>query len=318
MSSGNRRPPTEHDVAAVRRFNRFYTRWVGALEKGHLGSEFPLPEVRVIYELAHRDDPTISDLKRELALDGGYVSRIVAKLLRSGLVQRTTSPSDGRRAHLRLTPQGRLAAADLERRAVGAVAQMLDPLSQDRRARLLTALRTAEQLIAGTDPLAARDSSYVLRSPEPGDLGWVVQRHGALYWQEYGWDNRFEGLVAGIVADFRKNFDERRERCWIAEHQGQNVGSVFLVRYPEREGVCKLRLLLVEPSARGLGIGQRLVDECLRFARGCGYHTMSLWTNSILHAARRIYEQRGFELVHEEPHQSFGADLVGQTWELSL
>ncbi|MFN8580539.1 MAG: GNAT family N-acetyltransferase [Gemmatimonadaceae bacterium] len=196
---------------------------------------------------------------------------------------------------------------------------MLTPLSSEERSALLAGMRTVERLLGRADSDDhARDKSYVLRAPEPGDLGWVVQRHGALYWQEYGWDNRFESLVARIVADFRDQFDARRERCWIAEHQGERVGSVFLVRHPERDGVCKLRLLLVEPSARGLGIGHRLVDECLRFANGCGYHTMTLWTNSILHAARRIYETRGFHLVGEEPHHSFGVDLVGQTWELAL
>jgi GNAT superfamily N-acetyltransferase len=238
--------------------------------------------------------------------------------MRRGLIERSPSSSDARRIHVRLSTVGREVVAGLERRAAEAVAGMLSPLASEERIELVTALQRAERLLTSADGSVPREAGFILRPPEPGDLGWVVQRHGALYWQEYGWDNRFEALVAEIVADFRKNLDERRERCWIAEHQGRNVGSVFLVRHPEREGVCKLRRLLVEPSARGLGIGHRLVDECLRFARRCGYHTMVLWTNSVLHAARRIYEQRGFQLVHEEPHASFGVELIGQNWELAL
>ncbi|HEU4631233.1 MAG TPA: helix-turn-helix domain-containing GNAT family N-acetyltransferase [Gemmatimonadaceae bacterium] len=323
---------TEADarIAAVRRFNRFYTRRVGALDAGHLHSPFSLTAVRVLYELAHWGDagdgaPTATDLVRLLGLDAGYLSRILRDFQRRGLVERTPSSRDGRQQHLRLTATGRATFADLDARACDDVAALLAPLGEEEQHRLVDALRTVETVLGAGDgggamPAAsvAGAPAYALRSPRAGDLGWVVARHGALYAAEYGWDERFEALVARIVADFVDHFEPARERCWIAERGGENAGSIFLVRHPEREGVAKLRLLLVEPSARGLGIGRRLVDECTRFARAAGYHTITLWTNSVLVSARRIYEAAGYRLVEESPHHSFGHDLVGQTWELAL
>jgi DNA-binding MarR family transcriptional regulator/GNAT superfamily N-acetyltransferase len=303
-------------VATVRRFNRFYTRRIGALDEGHLHSPFSLAAARVIYELANRTTaPTASDIARDLALDAGYLSRLIRDFQRRGLVTRTRSQSDGRESHLRLTAKGRSTFRDLDARAHDDIAALLAPLADRDQRRLVDAVRVVEEVLT---PTAPRDTKFVLREPKPGDLGWVVASHGALYHAEYGFDARFEALVARIVADFVDNFDAKRERCWIAERAGENVGSVFVVRHPERKGVAKLRLLLVEPSARGLGIGAQLVDECTRFARDKGYHTLTLWTNSVLRSARRIYEAAGYKLIHEEAHRSWGHELVGQTWELAL
>ena len=308
---------TAERVAAVRRFNRFYTRRIGVLDEGHLHTRFSLAEGRVLYELASRDAPTAAEVGRELQLDPGYLSRLLRGLERSGLVERTPSSSDARQSHLRLTAAGRAASADLDARAHDAIAGLLAPLGEGDQRRLLGAIRTMEELLA---PGRASRSvePYVIRPPRPGDLGWVVARNGALYAEEYGWDERYEGLVARIVADFVERLDPRRERCWIAERGGENVGSVFLVQHPERPGVAKLRLLIVEPSARGLGIGRRLVDECTRFARQTGYHTITLWTQRNLTAARHIYASAGYRRVAEEPHHAFGHDLVAETWELTL
>ena len=304
--------PSPH-IAAVRQFNRFYTKQIGVLREGHLESPFSLTEVRVLYEIAHGDAPTASDLVRELGLDSGYVSRILRSFERRGLVEKTRSETDARRAHLRLTESGRIAFATLDVRAEEEIESLISRIPADDRRRVVDAMRTIERLIA---PAPDARRSYVLRTHQPGDLGWVVYRHGVIYAREYGWDERFEALVAGIVSEFVQNFDPRRERCWIAEMDGERVGSVFLVK--KTETIAKLRLLLVEPKARGLGIGHRLVDECIRFARHARYERMTLWTNSVLHAARRIYEAAGFRLVSEEPHVSFGANLTGQTWELDL
>jgi DNA-binding MarR family transcriptional regulator/GNAT superfamily N-acetyltransferase len=325
-------PPTiDQQVAAVRRFNRFYTRQIGVLNEGLLKSPFSLTEVRVLYELAHRDGPTATELGRELGLDGGYLSRILRGFAQRGLIERQPSEADGRQSHLRLTSEGRRAADALDARSSEEVGLMLRALSAGEQRRLVEAMRTIETSLGARrernersqhsdrserrEP-SGRSASYVIRPHQPGDMGWVVHRHGVLYAQEYGWDERFEALVAGIVAEFIQNFDPRRERCWIAERDGEIVGSVFLVK--KSAAVAKLRLLLVEPSARGLGIGRRLVGECVRFARQAGYRTVALWTNDVLHAARRIYQEAGFRLVSEERHQSFGHDLVGQTWELEL
>lgn len=320
VASGSAAPAAPADaVAAMRRFNRFYTRQIGVLDEGHLRSPFSLAEVRVMYELAHRDAPTAAELARELRLDAGYLSRLLRSFAERGLVERAPSPTDGRQSHVRLTDAGRAAFGELDARASADVAALLAPLSEGDRRRLLDALRGVEALLGGGAERAPRDRApWLLRGHRPGDMGWVVHRHGVLYAEEYGWDERFEGLVAGVVAHFIEHYDAARERCWIAERDGENVGSVFLVRHPEREGVAKLRLLLVEPSARGLGVGHRLVDECIRFARQAGYHTITLWTNSVLVAARRIYERAGFHLVREERHRSFGKELTGETWELGL
>jgi DNA-binding MarR family transcriptional regulator/GNAT superfamily N-acetyltransferase len=313
--------PTPHTaadahVAAVRHFNRFYTRRIGALDEGHLRSPYSLAEVRVLYELAHGDGPSAAELGRELGLDAGYLSRLLRGLEQRGLVERRPSETDGRQSVVRLTGDGGEAFAALDARAGDDVARLLDALGPGERRRLVEAMRTIEALLGER---RAPKVPYLLRHHQPGDLGWVVHRHGVLYAQEYGWDERFEGLVAEVVAHFVRHHDARRERCWIAEREGEVVGSVFLVRHPDApESVAKLRLLLVEPSARGLGIGKRLVHECLRFARHAGYRTVTLWTNSVLVAARAIYEDAGFRLVHEEEHAGFGPRLVGQTWEREL
>lgn len=300
-------------VAAVRRFNRFYTQRIGVLEEGLLDSAFSLTEARVLYELANRDNPAAADLCRDLGLDAGYLSRILGRLVRQGLLTKSAGQADGRRRRLELTGAGRAAFAALDGASREEVAALLGGLSSTGRERLLGAMATIAKLLGG-QPVPR--VSYILRPPRPGDLGRVVSRHGTLYAEEYGWDETFEGFVAGIVADFAKSRDSKRERCWIAEVDGEAVGAVFLVH--QSDEAAKLRLLYVEPEARGLGIGARLVDEAIRFARQAGYATVTLWTNDILTAARRLYEAAGFKLVREEPHRSFGHDLVGQYWELDL
>ena len=299
-------------VEAVRRFNRFYTRQIGVLEEGLLKSPFSLAESRVLYELAHRDRPTAAELGRDLGLDPGYLSRVLRGFEQGGLLDRRPSASDGRQNLLALTVAGREAFCRLDLATRDQIGAMLGALPAGASRRLLQAMRTIEVLLGDHQPKAP----YLLRPHQPGDLGWIVHRHGALYAQEYGFDARFEALVAEIVAQFVRQYDPRRERCWIAERDGAPVGSVLLVRHTDE--VAKLRLLLVEPEARGLGIGARLVEECERFARSVGYCRITLWTNSVLHAARRIYENAGYRLVHEEAHHSFGQDLVGETWELAL
>jgi DNA-binding MarR family transcriptional regulator/GNAT superfamily N-acetyltransferase len=304
-------------VTAVRRFNRFYTRRIGALGAGHLESPFSLTEVRVLYELAHREDPTAAEIGRELGLDAGYLSRILRGFRKRKLIATRAAPADRRRSLLALTDEGKGVFAQLDQRSSTEIEGMLRVLSGDRQRRLLGAMESIQQLLGdSSETVPSSREPYLLRPPGPGDLGWVVHRHGVLYAAEYGWDERFEALVADIVADFVRNFDPRRERCWLAEREGEIVGSVFVVR--QSDEVAKLRLLLVEPSARGLGIGTRLVEECVRFARQAGYRTLVLWTNDVLHSARRIYEAAGFRLVKSEPHDSFGHGLLGQTWELTL
>lgn len=304
----------ERSVMAVRHFNRFYTQTIGVLHEGHLESDFSLTEVRVLYELADREKPTAAELSRDLGLDPGYLSRVLRGFGSRGLVARERSEADGRQSLMRLTQRGRDAFARLNARSSDEVGALLARLSPAAQRRLLDAMRTIEELLGGR--VEQEKAPYLLRQHRPGDMGWVVQRHGALYFQEYGWDERFEALVASITAKFIQEYEPKRERCWIAERDGENVGSVFLVQ--ESKTVAKLRLLLVEPSARGLGIGARLVDECVRFAREAGYRKVRLWTNDVLHAARHLYEEAGFVLVHSEPHHSFGHDLVGETWELKL
>jgi DNA-binding MarR family transcriptional regulator/ribosomal protein S18 acetylase RimI-like enzyme len=299
-------------VRAVRAFNRFYTQRIGVLGDGYLDSPFSLTEVRVLYELAHRRSPTASELARDLRLDPGYLSRIVQRFRRGGLITTESPPRDARRRMLALTARGRAAFAPLDARARHDVGGLLATLPDVEQERVVSAMRTIESAL---DAERSRPA-VALRRHRPGDMGWVVQRHGDLYWQEYGWDERFEALVASIVAKFIETFDPRRDRCWIAEVDGERVGSVFCVKKSAR--VAKLRLLLVEPRARGLGIGTRLVDECIRFARSAGYRELTLWTNDVLVAARRIYERAGFTLVHSGPHRAFGKRLVEQTWTLRL
>jgi DNA-binding MarR family transcriptional regulator/GNAT superfamily N-acetyltransferase len=302
----------EH-VEAVRRFNRFYTQKIGVLHEGLLSSPFSLTEVRVLYELAHRQHPTASELARDLGLDAGYLSRVLHSFKKRGLIDRKSSDTDGRQSLLWLTEEGKQTFVPLNARSRDEIGAMLSNLSSDGQKHLIEAMQAIEKLL-GAQP--EKKSSYLLRPHQPGDMGWVVHRHGVLYSQEYGWDEQFEALVAEIVANFIKHYDPKQERCWIAEKDDEIVGSVFLVK--KSKTVAKLRLLLVEPKARGLGIGKRLVGECVRFARQVGYKKIMLWTNSVLHAARHIYEEAGFSLVHEEPHHSFGEGLVGQTWELKL
>lgn len=302
-------------VEAVRRFSRFYTKHIGVLQEGILESPFSLTEARVVYELAHHEETTATHLAEELGLDPGYLSRILRGFQRDGLIEKRPSPEDRRRQLLSLTRDGQEAFARINAASRDDIEAMLTELGEGDRGRLLEAMADIEEVL-GAGP--EHRVPYMLRPHQPGDMGWVVQRHGVLYNREYGWDETFEALVAEIVAGFIRGFDRRRERCWIAERQGENVGCVFLVRHPEREGVARLRLLLVEPEARGLGIGRRLVSECTRFARRAGYSTITLWTNRVLESARRIYEAEGYELVREEPHHSFGADLLGQDWELAL
>jgi DNA-binding MarR family transcriptional regulator/N-acetylglutamate synthase-like GNAT family acetyltransferase len=306
-------PSDDPLVAAVRGFNRFYTRRIGVLDEGHLESPFSLAEVRVLYELAHRDRPLASELARDLGLDAGYLSRMLRGFRGRGLVARTASPEDARQSRLALTAKGRQTFAPLERRASAAVAEMLRPLTDEHRTRLAAAMESIRGIL---EPRADAGEGYTLRLHRAGDMGWVIHRHAVLYAREYGWDERFEALVAEIAARFIQNFDPRRERCWIAEQAGEPVGSVFLVK--ESEEVARLRLLLVEPAARGSGLGSRLVAECVAFARQTGYRSIVLWTQSILHAAQHIYRKAGFQLTREEHHSEFGFPLTGQTWELQL
>jgi DNA-binding MarR family transcriptional regulator/GNAT superfamily N-acetyltransferase len=298
---------------AVRRFNRFFTRRIGVLREGLLHTPYSLTEARVLFEVANRRESTASDLTDELGLDPGYLSRTLAGLRRRGLIQKTPSEADGRRRMISLTPDGVEAFNLLDTRSREEITELLDGLSEGEQRRLLGAMETIEAVL-GRGPEFSEP--FFVRTHEPGDMGWVVQRHGELYLREYGWDERFEALVAHIVADFIDDYDPSGERCWIAEMNGETVGSVFCVK--ESDSVAKLRLLLVEPGARGLGLGGHLVDECIRFAGRCGYQTLTLWTNSVLDAARHVYEERGFVLVEEEEHNSFGHDLIGQNWELEL
>jgi DNA-binding MarR family transcriptional regulator/GNAT superfamily N-acetyltransferase len=299
-------------VSAVREFNRFYTRVLGLLRPRLAGSRFGLTEARVLYELAHGEDVAVADLRRGLDLDGGYLSRILARFASAGLITRETSMSDGRRQVVRLTPAGDEAFAELDRLQSAAVDDLLAPLDQRQCAQLVTAMGRIRHAL-GDRP---RSQGVVLRAPQPGDLGWVVERHGFRYAAEYGWDATFEALVARIVADFAAR-DDKGQAAWIAELDGERVGCVFCTA-ADAARTAQLRCLLVEPSARGAGVGTRLVDECLRFASRSGYTRIVLWTNSVLSAARRIYERAGFQLDREEPHHSFGQDLIGQSWSRDL
>jgi DNA-binding MarR family transcriptional regulator/GNAT superfamily N-acetyltransferase len=300
-------------IETIRRFNRFYTRQIGVLHEGLLKSQFPLTEARVLYELAQQAQTTATALGNELGVDAGYLSRIVSNFEKQGLLQKVPSPSDGRQNLLQLTAAGQAEFAQINARSADEIGAMLTTVAEADQQRLVEAMQTIAAILG---PKAEARPPYLLRPHQPGDMGWVVHRHAVLYATEYGWNEQFEGLVAEIVAKFIQHFDPKWERCWLAEIDGEIVGSVFLVK--QREEVAKLRLLYVEPAARGLGIGKRLVDECIRFARRTGYRKITLWTNSILTAARGIYINAGFQLVDTEAHHSFGHDLVGETWELHL
>ena len=306
--------PTRQAVAAVRQFNRFYTRQIGVLNAGFLDSPYSLTEVRILYELSASHHATITALARSTALDLGYVSRIVSAFTRKGLVIKKRSVHDGRTTDLALSQKGRALFRELERRQHLQVEQMLRPVSAADLNVLLSSLQSVQRVL--DSPTLPEAKSVTLRNPHPGDMGWIIHRQAILYHQEYGWGTEYEAIVAEITARFIRNFDPKHERCWIAERDGQVIGSIFCVR--KTRTIAQLRLLYVEPSARGLGLGTRLVDDCIGFARLAGYRTIVLWTNSMLYFARRIYERAGFTLTGEEAHHSFGKKLVAQTWQRSL
>jgi DNA-binding MarR family transcriptional regulator/GNAT superfamily N-acetyltransferase len=308
-------PEIDHAVKEFRRFNRFYTGFIGLLDENLVRSGYSLSEARVLFELATRPKAGATEIAEVLRLDPGYLSRILGKFEQSRLLVRGRSAEDARFSVLRLTRKGMSAFADLNDRSSGQARTILEGMTPAHRALLLQSMNGIENALVSRDPL---QPPFVLRPHRPGDMGWVVQRHGVLYTQEYGWDMTFEALVAKIVADFVEHFDAARERCWIAERGGEPLGCIFLVRHPEEEGTGKLRLLLVEPSARGLGLGKALVAECVQFARSAGYQKVTLWTQSILKSAHAIYQRAGFRFIAEEPHHSFGKELIGQTWELDL
>ena len=304
---------SDDQISAVRAFNRFYTRKLGIIEPKLLDSPWTLQEARIIYEIGERPDGTATDLVRALGLDAGFLSRTLQALQRRQIVARKPSKSDRRATELALTAKGRAAFAELVSRSQNAVAALMDELGHAERAAVVNAMTTIEHAL---EPPARKSAGFLLRSHRPGDIGWIVSRHGAIYAQEYGWDISFEALAAEICAQFIRSYDASRERCWIAEINGEPVGSVFLVKASDE--VAKLRLLLVEKQARGLGVGRALTGQCIRFARDAGYRSMTLWTQSNLVAARGIYQRAGFQRVGEEKHHSFGVDLVGETWELKL
>ena len=305
--------PFERRIAAVRRFNRFYTVKLGVLSEAFLNTPFSLTEARVLHALAHRDGATATWLCRELDVDAGYLSRILRDFERQRLIERTQSPQDGRQTLVSLTSAGRDAFEPLDRASHAAIGNMLAPLTESDQERLLGAMRTIAGLLGEAEETGA---PFILRSHRPGDMGWIASRHGALYREEYGLNEMMEAYVADVVAKFLREFDPAREHCWIAEQDGTPIGSVFIVK--ESDEVARLRLLIVEPKARGLGVGRALVEECIRFARRAGYREVVLWTHSILTAARRIYASVGFEIIETETHDEFGPELVGETWRLRL
>ena len=303
----------EARVAAVRHFTRFYTPLIGVFEEHYLKTPFSLTEGRVLYELAHRDAVTATALAADLNLDHGYLSRILRRFGEAGLVAKKRAPDDARQSLITITAKGRKAFAPINKASRDQVAALLAKLSTADQERVVGAMHQVENLLGAQKPQAR---PIVLRPHRPGDMGWVTSANASLYAREYGWDISYEALVAKITAEFIENFDPKRERCWIAEMDGERVGSVFVVR--KTDDIAKLRLLIIDPKARGLGLGKQLVDECLRFAQETGYTSMTLWTQSILVAARGIYARAGFRLVAEEPHHSFGADLIGETWDREL
>ncbi len=312
-------PQTQSQIAAIRRFNRFYTRAIGTLEEGFLHTQLTLPEARVLYEIAQRREITPSEIAATLSLDLGYISRILRSFSRRRLITRKASPHDGRQSLLSLTRSGETTFAELNQRSSEQVHELISPFSSDERKRLIDAMNTIETLLGESRTQLSRP--WILRPHRPGDMGWVVERHGALYTQEYGWNGEFEALVARITADFIDHFDHTHEQCWIADRDGERLACVFLVKdheSPESSKTARLRLLLVEPSARGLGLGRALVQQCTAFARHAGYRRIVLWTNSVLDAARHIYEREGYYRIGEKSHKSFGKNLIGQTWQLDL
>jgi DNA-binding MarR family transcriptional regulator/GNAT superfamily N-acetyltransferase len=307
-----RRPAIEDPVAAVRAFNRLYTNVIGVLRGGYLNTPYSLTEARLLFELGQRDRTEVTTLRRGLDIDAGYLSRMLSRFEADQLITREKSGADARRQVITLTEAGRALQQSLDARAAGEIGALLARLGEDAQQRLVTSMREITQVLT----VAPEPRAYLLRAPRPGDLGWVIQRQAAGYAAEYGWDETYEALVARIIADYVDHHDPAREAAWIAEADGQRVGSIFCMR--KSDTVAQLRLLYVDPAARGLGIGSRLVEECLRFARAAGYTEMTLWTNSVLAEARRIYQRTGFTLTGEEPHHSFGADLVGQNWSRTL
>jgi DNA-binding MarR family transcriptional regulator/GNAT superfamily N-acetyltransferase len=309
--------PQQHErrIAAVRSFNRFYTRQIGVLRKNFLDSPYTLGEARVLYEIGRRRLPTASDVGRALNLDAGYLSRVLRNFEKSGLIARTASAQDARRSYLALTMRGKKIMASLDSRSQRDVSDMLGKLKAADQGRLMAAMNTIETLLGGAHE-EARQSGYTLREPHTGDFGWIVRRHAELYEQEYQWKQPFEGVCAQIAADFVNKFDPASERCWIAEMNGENVGCVMLAK--EAPTVARLRLLLVDPKARGLGLGAKLTDECIRFARRAGYKKITLWTHSILTAARHVYAKAGFKLIRSEERVSFGQPVVSEDWEIKL
>jgi DNA-binding MarR family transcriptional regulator/GNAT superfamily N-acetyltransferase len=304
-------------IATVRRFNRLYTRQIGVLRKNFLDSPYSLGEARVLYEIANGHSPTASAIGRALDLDAGYLSRVLRNFEKRGLIERKVSTNDARQSHLALTPLGRKTFVPLDRQSQRDTGAMLDRLAPPDQMRLLAAMETIETLLGGEpEPKPQAERRYSLRAPVPGDFGWIVKRHAELYAQEYCWTEPFEGLCAQIVADFANNNDPKRERCWIAEMGRENVGCIFLVK--ETATVARIRLLLIDPKARGLGLGARLTDECIRFARAAGYKKITLWTHSILTAARHIYQKAGFKLMRSEKHSSWGRPVVSEHWDLKL
>ncbi|MBC7938180.1 MAG: MarR family transcriptional regulator [Chitinophagaceae bacterium] len=315
---------TEARIDAIRRFNRFYTRRIGVLQEGLLESKFTLTESRLLWEMAHTKHLTATDLARTLELDAGYLSRLLTGLKVRGLIRSTRSADDARQHPLSLTAAGRRAFAPLDTRSRQSVGALLATLGETQQQRLIASMAGIEHLLDDAPETHERTDPYTLRPHRAGDIGWVIARHGALYADEYGWDIGFEAMVARIAADFIDRFDAKREACWIAERDGERIGSIFLVQARDEvthapiAGMAQLRMLLIEPAARGLGLGKRLVDECTRFARQAGYRKIMLWTNANLLAARGIYTKAGYALIHSESHQSFGHDLVGEIWELTL
>ena len=299
-------------AAGVREFTRFYTRFAGVFQRGYLGTRFSVTQARIIYEVAQNGGVTASQLAKSLGVDSGYLSRILSSFEREGLLERSRSKADGRQRPLELTSSGKREFKVLDSRSQAQIEEALRALTPGQQDELVAAMRSIERLLA----CPPHDPIVLLRPPRPGDFGWVVERHGAIYAEEYGWDQTFEGLVTQIVLAFMKSADEKKQRCWVAERGGENVGCVFVTQHSDR--VAQLRLLLVEPSARRSGLGRRLIEESVRFARQSGYKRIILWTNSILKDAARLYLRAGFRVVSQKKHRSFGHALVGQTWERNL